>query len=404
MCLAMGRILMRRSAGLGAILLTLVLTVSSSADVVEDEVAVRDVLSTVPFELLEQNRSIAADHGFAALGGFSVLAGHDSNIHRSPDSLEQSSMLGAQWLYGRGYAVFPDDSRLLATLEVRRIGFSEASGKDDRYGKLSIWHRRTLTRGLNLELDFDASSSNDHATRITGEDYLRDYSYKRLSFEGLVVLYPASNHRLKLGTEYIVKNYDEITALNTLDWTELSFLFNYRFRFGPYHYLRLGFSTGIRAYEAELASDTLGNETISNPPERHRYTDASLWYSRANQGHYEYNLGFALRFKEDRFQDYESYTATVVTASGAYWPIRILELRTTVEWSNHDFDLLPADGGVPLEYSRWEFALSSRLQINRNIWLIGSAQHFDRDSNLRSGISYRSYRGSTFTLGLGVFF
>ena len=81
----------------------------------------------------------------------------------------------------------------------------------------------------------------------------------------------SEEHRFKIGGEYIFKDYDETAGLNSLDWVQPALKARYRYRFGPYHYLRLWYSISERKYEEEPASLRDSTELSTNPDEKHRY-------------------------------------------------------------------------------------------------------------------------------------
>lgn len=374
------------------------------ATTIEEEIALRGIDFYIPDEVDKAKRQAAQESGFSLLTGVGLGWGVDDNIYRSPSSLEESGEFWGGWAFLRADKRFDEEERLMTTLRWQQTLYPGNKNVNRDRGYLSNWYTRPLTDDTKIELDFDISYRNDDATKITGEPYKRDYSYWRYAPEVLFVWNMSKEHRFKIGGEYEFKDYDETPGLNSLDWAQPIFKARYRYRFGPYHYLRLWYSLGEREYEEELASLRDGTEVSGNPDEKHRYQRAMLWYSVPISDELDLDLKYSYRTKSDLFKDYESYNSHRIEAGIGLKPSKKMEIRMEAGYTIRDYDNILGDSNHNLEYTKWRLGARAQYKLWDSGWLFGGVNYYDRDTNKSQGSIYRSYEGIVTYVGLSIFF
>lgn len=92
--------------------------------------------------------------------------------------------------------------------------------------------------------------------------------------------------------------------MESIDWDAGLLELRYRYRFGPYHYLRLWYTQGVRHYEEEPAGLVDGTELEENPAEEHIYRGLTAAYLRPVGSRIDIELSYGYRSKEDTFEGY----------------------------------------------------------------------------------------------------
>ena len=378
--------------------------ISFGATVEEEELIERDVAFSIPRHISKNQRQMASDSGFSFLTGTSFFGGTDGNTHRSPADIIHSSEPWGYWLYMRSYMRFSKKSRFLTTANWKRTDYPGQSNANYRRGHLSNWLSARLSNKLELNLDFDFSAKSDDATKITGETYIRDYSYLRYAGEIMLLWSISGGHRILLGGELIQKDYGEKGGLNSIDWSSKFFAFRYRYRLGAFHYIRIWYSFGNRKYRDEPASLRDGTELPDNPNEKHRYHEAMIGYAVPAAGWLDVSFQYKYRTKEDLFEGYESWgTHRFAIWAGIHLTQRF-ELSMELTFKDREYKNLLGDIEQPLEYVKWDNEIGLRYRIFRALWMFGSLSYYNRDTNLSSGVSYRDYKGLTTSVGASIFF
>lgn len=384
------------------------LPLTARGAIIEEEISLRDIGFYVPDEVDKAKRRTAQESGFSLLNGVGVVWGAEDNIYRSPSDLEESGELWSGWAYLRADKRFGERERLMSTLTWQQTRYPGHSNTNSDRGHLSNWYTRPLTDNTRIEFDLDIYYKSDDATTIRGERYERDYAYWRYTTEGLFVWNMSKEHRFKIGGEYLFKDYDETSGLNTLDWAQRIFKVRYRYRFARYHYLRVWYSLSERKYEEELASlcDSDGTELVSNPDEKHRYQRIQVWYSVPINDKLDLDLKYNYRTKKDLFKDYESYNSHKIEARVRLKATEKMEIRMEAGYTIRDYDniLGDRDKSHELEYTKWNLGVGAQYKLRDSCWIFGKLSYYDRESNKNYGNLYRSYTGLFLSTGISFFF
>ena len=369
----------------------------------DDEETIGDTGFSVPAEVARSKRHEAGDRGFSFLGGITAFWGGDDNVFRSPGELETHSSTWGNWGYLRA------DSRLganrfLNTVKWKQDRFPGHGVVDANFVSSSNWFTRPIAAGLDLELDFDLSHRNDAAANISGLTYSRDYGYWRYAGETVLEWNPSRRHRLRLGVEGVVKNYEETAGLDSIDWKQWLATASYRFRLFSGQSVTATYVTGERGYEEEPAALETGEELPENPAERHRYRDLDLTYIARVTGHLGLQLGYDRASKEDLFRGYESRQSESVSAEIGLEIRNGLELKANGEREWRDYDHILGGADRALNYRRQEVGLGARARVLAPTWIFAYVGYYERETNKSTGTLYRSYRGTQTRGGVSVFF
>ncbi len=402
-------VLKRRSAPFQKLLLTFIIVITVCPVVKgaaeEEDLVDRDMLFSVPSEVEERREEVAAAEGFSLLAGFNFFIGNDDNVHRSDSLLEKSSSTWGDWLYLRGDNRLNDDVRWLSTFVWKQVNYPSQSQADFRQGHFSNWLEARLSKNVRLEFNFDVGAENDDNTRIDGINYARDYSFWRYAGNTRVTWRLSSVHRLRLGAEFVRKNYGEVTGLNSIDWSQVSTSLRYRIRFAPYHYLKLWYELSWRNYDEEPANDLSGNESDPGyPSEEHRYQRFTARYTLPVANRIGFNLQFRHIIKRDLFLDYESWTESQYHLWLTANITRYMIMSVAAEYRTRDFDHLLGNDNRLLNFDRRQLSSSARLRAAPFLWLVGSVNLYSRDSNRDTETVYRDYEGTVFSIGISFFY
>lgn len=390
----------------GLALATLAMQVPSvsAASVDEEEIIERDVLFSVPADLVDRQRTSAKQSGHAWLFGLSLLSGHDDNTHHSPDILARGSSTVGDWLYLRSDKRFGQRTRLLNTANWKQTNYNAESTADFRRGSLSNWLEVELGPRWRVTADFDVVGENDDATLITGAPYTRDYGYWRYAGELLATWRIGGPHQVRFGGEWVGKNYGEVVGFPSWDWNQLLGIVRYRYRIAARHYLKLGYSIGKRDYDENPAT-TLGSglEEPGNPAESHRYQKAEIGYEVPVTTWLDASADFSYQNKTDLFQGYENWSQREIHAWLGIKPPGRFNVTTDLRVVFHKYAHLLADNGDEVKYTRISMQTGARLRVTELIRLSAAVQYAMRSSNMESGLYYRDYEGLIVTGGIGLF-
>lgn len=369
----------------------------------DDEEPVGSISLSVPGELTRVKRQLADSTGFSLLAGLSAYVGSDDNVYRSPAETASASDAWGNWVYLRA------DSRLGANRFLNTVNWKQAryprhGTVDAAYGSLSNWYTRPLGANFSIELDLDASRQNDDAATISGEKYSRDYAYWRYAAESVLAWEPSRRHRVRLRGEGVLKNYDETTSQNSIDWNQWLVTMSYRLRLLAGQSITCAVARGERRYDSEPASTVSGRELEANPVEHHRYGDLVVTYTAPIHRRVVCDLGYARTTKHDLFQGYENRVTEGYQGGVGLRPIDRLELRIDATRAWRDYAHLLGDGGRKLVYRTQEVGVGARLRIGGPCWAFANVSRYERDTNKSTGTLYRDYSGTLSRGGMSVFF
>ena len=376
---------------------------ASSIEEDDEDVSGADRAFAPPAALLDSSRRHAAETGFGWVGGVGAYAANDENVFRSPRGREQAAGAWGHTGYLRADTRWRRANRVLATFTWTDTRFGRFPQVDSSHPSLSVWYRRRLAPDLALELDGDAVHQNDDATTINGFDYTRDYSYWRYGGEAVLEWTPGARHRVRAGAEQVRKDYGEVAAFNSIDWTNWRTSASYRFRLARAQHVGAKFEYGERRYDEEPASIADGTELPGNPAEHHRYTDLVFWYDAPLGRRAALDASLDLGRKTDLFQGYEDYRDRTVRVGLLARPSAGIELRAGLVAGHRDYARLAADAGETLAYDTIEARFGARLRVLGTWWLYADLNRYERDTNRSTGLDYRDYRGVFSRAGVSVF-
>ncbi|MEZ4652629.1 MAG: hypothetical protein R3E12_03225 [Candidatus Eisenbacteria bacterium] len=394
-----------RRPGLGACVLLLVgAQITWSASVEEDEETnIGDVGFSIPAEVARIKRDEAAANGFSLLGGVTAFWGDDGNLFRSPEGLVKKGTTWGNWGYLRADTRW-EKRRFLNTIKLSQSRFPGHGVIDADYAKSSNWFSTPLMGGLELELDADFSYQNDDATNIAGQQYTRDYSYRRLAGETVLEWRPFHRQRLRVGFEGVAKDYGETFGQPSLDWKQWTTQASYRLYLPSHQTVTTSYAFGHRRYREEPAGLVDGRELPDNPTEKHRYREWRVDYSIEPISSMEANLGYGFDSKQDLFQGYEDNRVNRWSGDVG-WLVRSgVELKLAAERAWKDYRNIKADSGKDLSYRTQQLAAGARVRVTTPSWLFADVSRYERTTNNSTGSSYRDYRGTLIRGGVSAFF
>ncbi|MEZ4652570.1 MAG: hypothetical protein R3E12_02930 [Candidatus Eisenbacteria bacterium] len=248
------------------------------------------------------------------------------------------------------------------------------------------------------------SHQNDASANIAGRDYAQDYGYWRYAGETVLEWKPSSRHRVRLGAERVIKDYEETPGLVSVDWTQWMASASYRVRLIGGQSASASYATGYRDYKDEPAAESSGRELPTNPAERHRYRELALKYSIPLTRRADLEVGYSRDSKEDLFQGYESRRSEGFHAEVGVEALPGVELRLAGARSWRDYQHILADAGRPLSYRLQEASVGSRVHVLAPTWVFFQLSYFERDTNKSTGTLYRDHTGTVTRTGVNVFF
>lgn len=371
----------------------------------EEDLVERNVIFSVPPEVEEWREEVAATAGFSLTAGLNAFVGHDDNVHRSDTLLEKSSQAWGDWLYLRGDKRFSEDIRWLSTFNWRQVNYKSESQANYRRGHLSNWVEASVADNIEIEFDVDVSAENDDNTRIDGVNYPRDYSYWRYAGDTRLTWRLTSVHRLRIGAEFVRKDYGEVDGLNSIDWSQVSVSLRYRLRFAAYHYFRVWYELSWRDYDEEPANDLFGDDDNPDyPAEEHRYREFTVRYSIPVANRFGFHLQFRYLTKDDLFRGYESWQEAQYDLWMTANISDRLQMAVSGEYREREFDHMLGNDNRLLHFERWQISSSARAGLARFLWLVGEITAYKRDSNRDTETIYRDYEGMVYSVGISFFY
>lgn len=336
---------------------------------------------------------------FTAVG--SAAAVYDSNVFRGPDA--RSAGFGNLALGGIARRAFDSGGRLKIEAAGGASPYSRDSDVLNEYGaKAKAGYTHRFTDDLSARLYAAVKYSNDHATDIEGQPFVR-------SFENVSYRFGASSTHatgdwgvLRLSYDAKRKDYSNTALLPSLDWWRHRVGARQRFYLGDSAKIDLDYRFSVQDYDEEPSQDSSG---LPDPTvEEHFFHHARVKGSWDIARWIEVSAGYRFKRKDDRFDDYESYDShkLAFVAEMATSRDLSLEVGSTLEFRRYDNRLANLVAGETLEYDKYSFFVNGSYDISKNMaaWV---GYHFtDRDSNRSFGTSFRSYSDHQIFAGLSV--
>ena len=375
-------------------------------DDVSDEVA-RIGLDAPP-SLSTAKRRQAKTNGWALTGVAAFASGYDSNIYLGPTDTKDSAVfdLDAK-LEGLFYPTRRD--RIKVRLESVNTPYTAADNVDEFKQRVDAvyYHRFKGVGTYSLAGEF--KHENDSATNSAGDSLIRDFEYLSYRAKTGFRWNVAKDQVLQLRYYIKRKDYFETPGLNSLDWWRHGPKVKYAYDFEQPVTLVASYEFQHQIYDEEDAANRDGGEPDSNPAEVHFFHT-----TRAGAGWritpWVRLMGeFRFRRKDDRFDDFESYSDYRGEMAVVLIPIELLQLEAATKISHRNYDERPADTTtIPdtgaLEYDRYRFEFVSRYEISDH-FAIWSIYGFDkRDSNRIGTNSFRSYTQHAVSVGVTTAF
>ena len=359
-------------------------------------------------EVEERKRAQAKEGAWAwtLLGMFG--AGYDSNIFESPSSGptpplspgKESSLVYDAGLKVAALRYFNDRDRLSLSFAATGSPNLEES-KITEYGqRLRARYSARFSNRLRFSISGAVQHENDNEADAFGGSLSRDYENFAYRLSPSLRYKLSKRQSVRLSFPVKLKDYEETTLENSLDWWEYGPVLKYRARWSR-AFLELSYAFSVRSYDDELASLADGSEVATNAEEEHHYNKLGIELGWRPTERLELFSGYRFRSKDDRFEGFESYDDHRWEIGFAATPRSEWAIRAKISYGKRDYDKrlgeLPTE---ELEYDKLRASLVARYQMSENLSFFARYSFSERDSNRSTGTSYRDYEVHRFFTGL----
>ncbi len=341
-------------------------------------------------ELKERKIARAKERGWALtfLGMFG--AGYDSNIFNSPSSEDSAPILDAG-LKVAALGYFNDRHRLSLSLAATGSPNLEDSDVSEYTQAFRARYSARLSKRLRFSVSGKVQHENDDEVDILGGSLTRDFESFAYRVSPKFRYRLSKRQSVSLSFPVKLKDYEETTLVNSLDWREYGPKHKYRARWST-SFVELSYAVAVREYDEELASLANGALLATNPEEEHRYHKMGIELGWRPSENLELFGGYRFRKKDDRFEGFESYDDHGWRIGFAATPARAWSIRTEVSYSEREYE--NRHGEVPpevLEYERLRGSLMAIYRMSKHLSFFARYSYSERDSNRSTGTQFRDY-------------
>ncbi len=378
---------------------------SLAQETIQDDEAIYGVseLLSAPLDIQRAKRKRARESGeWVASAMASAAASFDTNVHQSPDNRESSAFEA----YGAAFQAlrYPGDAhRVKIDVEATGRHYQESATASDQRFEGSLLYGYRPGKKYSVVLTTTARHATDSATTIDGEELTRDLAYTAYRTSASLWLYPAEGHALRLAHRAQRRDYASTPGLGSLDWWKYGPRVAYHFDLNHAVEMEASYAFSVQTYDEEPASNASGKETATSPDEEHYFHRADgevRWLPRATL---PLTLGYTFKRKDDRFQDYESYSGHTMRLGVDWNPTPRLHFHTSGRLRLRDYDKRPAGEGNNLEYDRWTALATASYRLSHHVSGFVTYELDFRDSNRSiDRTTFRDYERHLVLTGLTV--
>jgi hypothetical protein len=345
-----------------------------------------------PHELQREKRNSAKNSGkwVATMVG-SLAGGFDSNIYDSPDDARGSGLGGfgakLELLKYKGTS-----HRLKVTGEAEGIPQEQTSTASPYNQEGQVFYGYRPSSRYSLTTTETIEHQSGHATNIDGEALSRDFDYMAYQSSSGMELDLTRRHSVRLSYNVGGRDYNETEDMPSLDWWKHGPRVQCGFEVLEGLELDTFYSFAVQHYADNPSSDSAGVESSDNPTEEHYFHTAGI-EADATLRDVEITISGIYRRKDDRFQDYESYSAYTAEATAEWSAASPWSLQAAGRVTYREFDERDGSaGGDELTYVRLSGLLGVGYRLSEHVSLFASGEYNDRDSNRSATAStYRDY-------------
>ncbi len=337
-----------------------------------------------------------------------VDVGYDSNIFKSPSSglipaLSPGKENALAYDVGLKVAVlryFNDRDRLSLSLAATGSPNLEESKITEYTQKFRARYSARFSNRLRFSVSGTVQHENDDEADAFGGSLSRDLENFAYKVSPSLRYKLSKRQSVRLSFPVKLKDYEETTLVNSLDYREYGPRLKYRGRWST-SFVELSYAFAVRSYDDELASLADGSTVATNPEEEHRYHKIGIELGWRLSDNFELFGGYRFRSKDDRFEGFESYDDHSWQIGFAATPARAWSIRAKVSYGKREYD--NRHGDLPteeLEYDKLGGSLMTVYRMSKHLSLFTRYSYSKRDSNRSTGTSYLDYEVHRFFMGL----
>lgn len=358
----------------------------------DDGLGIPDNFLAVPADLSRAKRRDAKeseDWTMTVVG--TLAAGYNSNIHESPND-PQGSAMGGFGARIEALKYFGSSHRMKVAAEATGLPQTEGSDTSPYDQTLDFFYAFEPTRTLALTTHDSAEHHDGKGTTIDGDELDRDLEYFAYDSTNAVTYNLTRNQDIRVSYTVEGRDYAETSDMPSLDWWKHGPRVAYDITPIKTVKLEAYYSFYVQRYLDNPASLDTGSELTTNPDEKHYFNKVGGGVGWTPRDDVSTSLSYTYKRKDDRFQDFESYSSHTAEMKVEWDPYSRWSIQLAGWFGHRDFDERPASDGGTLEYDRWTAFFGNAYRITDHMTLFVDYEFDDRNTNRSTGFStFRDY-------------
>jgi hypothetical protein len=355
--------------------------------------------------LASEKRIQAQDGGWPVTILGSAAAGWNSNVYAS-DGEDAPEVDSDFTVFGAGLRLdhyFSDDDRWRNRVEAYQADYSENDELREIDARFDTDYEHLFSRNLSGQLGAKAQRHDAEFIDALGNNLTRKGAYSNYSVDGGAELGIGENDSFALDVFVQIRDYDETDGMNSLDSDKVGCGVKYRHE-TERSIARVSYDYSLKTYEEELANDSLGIESPSNPKEEHKYHDAMLWLTNKLGDRFRVQSKLSYGAKIDQFENYETWhegkgELGLDIKLTERWELELDGFGAYRDYPERD---LPDDSN--LHYTTYGGDAETRFFLTEHLSLFAEYHISIRNTNNDLGLTYRDYTVQAVSGGISAAF